>query len=35
VTKLDPNVFIVIGHGHQASGGVLGAAHRDREKQPL
>jgi uncharacterized membrane-anchored protein YitT (DUF2179 family) len=34
VTKLDPNVFIVIGHGHQSSGGVLGAARRDQEKQP-
>jgi uncharacterized membrane-anchored protein YitT (DUF2179 family) len=33
VTKLDPNAFIVTGHGHQASGGVLGAARRDREKQ--
>jgi len=34
VTKLDPDAFIVTGHGHQASGGVLGAARRDREKQP-
>jgi uncharacterized membrane-anchored protein YitT (DUF2179 family) len=34
VTKLDPNVFIVVGHGHQASGGVLGATRHVREKQP-
>jgi uncharacterized membrane-anchored protein YitT (DUF2179 family) len=32
VLRIDPNAFIVIGQGHQASGGVLGASRRDRNK---
>jgi uncharacterized membrane-anchored protein YitT (DUF2179 family) len=33
VTRLDSDAFIVVGHGHQASGGVLGAVRRDEEKR--
>jgi uncharacterized membrane-anchored protein YitT (DUF2179 family) len=33
VAGVDPDAFLVIGHGHQASGGVLGrAAYDDRER---
>ncbi len=33
VARVDPDAFLVIGHGHQASGGVLGrAAYDDRER---
>lgn len=28
VTQADPNAFLVVGHGHQASGGVFGQARR-------
>ena len=36
VAEADPKAFIVVGHGHQASGGVLrrAVAHRDRETGP-
>lgn len=29
VTRADPNAFLVIGHGHQARGGMFGQAERD------
>lgn len=32
VTRADPNAFLVIGHGHQASGGVFGQAPRSLDK---
>ncbi len=36
VSEADPKAFVVVGHGHQASGGVLRRviAHRDRETGP-
>ncbi|MCH8094092.1 MAG: YitT family protein [Chloroflexi bacterium] len=36
VAEADPKAFVVVGHGHQASGGVLRqvVAHRDRERGP-
>jgi uncharacterized membrane-anchored protein YitT (DUF2179 family) len=33
VTRLDADAFIVVGHGHQASGGVLGGVWREEEMQ--
>ena len=32
VAEVDPDAFLVIGHGHQASGGVLGQTRRDAGK---
>ncbi|MBI4771741.1 MAG: DUF2179 domain-containing protein, partial [Chloroflexi bacterium] len=32
VSEVDPNAFVVISHGHQASGGVLRQVKRRTEK---
>lgn len=33
VTAADPNAFVVIGHGHQASGGMFGPARRSSKRK--
>lgn len=35
ITAADPNAFVVIGHGHQAIGGVIGRAVPDEVLQDM